>query len=70
MLKGIGYRRAALRRIPSRVTQDAKIEDRRFHSGSLTRASLPPHLPAYDAVRVASKAELADRAVKWDTRRA
>jgi hypothetical protein len=31
MLKVIGYRHAALRRIPSRVTQDAKIEDRRFH---------------------------------------
>jgi hypothetical protein len=66
MLKGvnISYRRAALRPIPSRITQDAKTEDRQFHRGPLTRRPYHPHLPAYDAVRVASKAELADRAVK------
>jgi hypothetical protein len=68
MLKGVltPYRSAALRHVPCGVTQDILTEDWRFHRGPLTRASLPsapvPH--AYDAVCVASKAELADWAVR------
>lgn len=68
MLKGVStrYRSAALRHVPCGVTQDIQTEDWRFHRGPLTRASLPPApVPrAYDAVRVASKAELADWAVR------